>query len=45
MTLNVRIKKITTKHGEAIFHLPLHVSGANCTDLVLVVIERIGLRT
>ena len=41
MTLNVRIKKNTTKHGETMFYLPLHASGANCTDLILVVIETI----
>ena len=34
-------KKNTTKHGEAIFYLPLDASGANYTDLILVVIETI----
>ena len=34
-------KKNTTKHGEAILYLPLDASGANCTDLILVVIETV----
>ena len=41
MTLKVRIKKNTTKHSEAILYLSLDASGANCTDLILVVIETI----
>ena len=41
MTLKVRIKNAPqkTKHGEAIFYLPLDASGTKCTDLILVVIS------